>query len=82
MLTDLPDTSVLCDLDEIEGFNSNQRTITNAYTTGYREEYARNIGGQCVLGTSKGIWDRTYNICNIEWRVIRSIHFQTKNVST
>lgn len=47
---------ILSDLDEVEGFNSKHGTITTAYTTGYGEEYELNIGGQRVMGTSRGIW--------------------------
>lgn len=41
---------ILCDLDEVEGFNSNHGTITTTYTTGYGKEYELNIGGQRVMG--------------------------------
>ena len=30
---------ILCDMDEVEGLNSNHGTITTAYTTGYGEDY-------------------------------------------
>jgi len=47
---------ILSGLDEVKGFNSKYGNITTAYTTGYGEEYELNIGGQRVMGTSRGIW--------------------------
>lgn len=47
---------IMCDLDKIEGFNNNHGTLTTSYTTGYGEDYELNIGEQCVLSTSRGIW--------------------------
>jgi hypothetical protein len=47
---------IMCDLDKIEGFNNNYGTLTTSYTTGYGEDYELNIGEQCVLSTSRGVW--------------------------
>lgn len=47
---------IMCDLDKIEGYNNNSGTLTTSYTTGYGEDYELNIGKQCVLSTSRGVW--------------------------
>lgn len=47
---------IMCDLDKIEGSNNNSGTLTTSYTTGYGEDYELNIGDQCVLSTSRGVW--------------------------
>ncbi|MFJ7368261.1 hypothetical protein ACIQVU_02255 [Lysinibacillus sp. NPDC098008] len=47
---------IMCDLDKVEGFNNNYGTLTTCYTTGYGTDYELNMGGQCVLSTSRGIW--------------------------
>lgn len=47
---------IMCDLDKIEDSNNNSGTLTTSYTTGYGTDYELNMGGQCVLSTSRGIW--------------------------
>lgn len=47
---------IMCDLDKVEGFNNNHGTLTTSYTTGYGEDYELNIGEQCLLSTSRGVW--------------------------
>ena len=47
---------IMCDLDKVEGFTNNDGTLTTSYTTGYGEDYELNNGEQCVLSTSRGVW--------------------------